>query len=481
MKVLFLYKIPNANITMPLGILYLISSIRKAGHQCDILFIDLEFNIFSKVKSYNPEVICYSCTTGFHAFYIHFNRHLKKRFNFFALFGGPHATFFPENLIIEEGVDALCVGEGENAIVEFLEKLENKKSYTDTLNFWFKIDGNIIKNGIRNLAEDINTLPFPDRDFLYQYPLIRNYGQIEVITSRGCPFNCTYCFNHTFKELYKDKGKILRTRSPENVVEEIFEFKKKFHLSHIYFIDDTFPSQLEWISLFSELYRRYIAVPFFCHINPALVSEENIALLKHAGLRSVIIGIESGNESISKEILGRNISNQDIMSTAKAIRNQGIKLFTFNMVGIPTETIETALDTIDLNIQCKTDYAWVSILQPYPKTRILDIAKSLGLLKSEDYTIGELYHYDTPLHLQDKRKFINLHYLFSVCVAYPFFRTQIECLIALPLKPLYIFIYYIHKIFCYYKHGQVILNFSFIIFCLKRFFIIKILQKYQKI
>lgn len=468
MKILFLYKSSSLNIRTPLGILYLTAALKKQGHECRFFLADLEFKLLPKIKTYGPDVICYSTTTGFHRYYLQLNCRLKEQFDFYAVFGGPHATFFPNDLIKEDGVDAICLGEGEEALCELLEKRAAGKSYTDTANFWFKEKDGLIKNPVRLLFGDLDSITFPDRSFLDQYRELKRYGKIDVLISRGCPFNCTYCFNHQYKELYHSKGAVVRTRSPENVIQEILEFKNSYPLHEIYFVDDIFPFQVEWVEKFIRLYKEQISLPFYCHLHPSLVKKEIVDLLKEAGCYAIWMGIESGNEKIRREVLKRKVSNDQIISSAKTIKDNGIVLFTFNMVGIPHETIDTAFETLDLNIACRTDYAWVSILQPYPKTEILQIAKEGGFLP-EDYQISELYHSDTPLKLSGKREFINLHYLLPVTVTFPSLRKLARKLVEYPLTPCYMILYYLHKIVSYLRFKQELLSLSLFQITTRRF------------
>jgi len=154
-NILFIYKYEYVE---HLGILYLSSYLKKKGHQVD--FIDLMFtkDYISEINRIKPEVIAYSITTGKHTFYKKINIALKKKFDFFSIFGGPHCTFFPE-FIKEKGVDAICKGEGELAFAELLERLENKEDIRSIPNIDVKINGKIYYNAVRDLVHDLDMLP----------------------------------------------------------------------------------------------------------------------------------------------------------------------------------------------------------------------------------------------------------------------------------------------------------------------------------
>jgi len=217
MKVLFIYRWEYVE---PLGLMYLSSFLKKYGHKCYFIDTKFEKNIFKEVQKISPDIIAYSITTGKHKYFQKLNEKLKKRCKFFSFFGGPHATFFPE-LIYKKGVDCVCRGEGEYVILELVENLEKGKSIANIKNLWVKIKGKVYKNEVRKLLEDLDSLPFPDRELVNKYRHYRKLHRRFINTGRGCPYRCAYCFNHSYNKLYKNKGRIIRKRSVANVVEEM--------------------------------------------------------------------------------------------------------------------------------------------------------------------------------------------------------------------------------------------------------------------
>ncbi len=254
MKVLFIYKYEYIE---PLGILSLSAYLKKKGHK--IYFIDLKFSrdYYEEIKKIMPDVIAYSITTGKHNFYKKLNIKLKKRFNFFAVFGGPHCTFFPE-FIKEDGVDAISKGEGEFAFAELLDKFEKNEDIRFIKNVDIKINGVIYQNEVRNLIPDLDILPYPDRELINRYKHYRKMHRRYILTGRGCPYNCAYCFNHSYNRLYAGKGNIIRKRSVDNVIKELKEIKEGYKLRRFQFVDDTFILNRKWTLDFCKRYKEEI-------------------------------------------------------------------------------------------------------------------------------------------------------------------------------------------------------------------------------
>ena len=172
-----------------------------------------------------PDIIGYGVCTGFQNYYLNLNRELKKQFAFISIFGGPHPTFFPE-FIEEESVDIICRGEGEFAMLDLCNNLEAGTDIRNIANLWVKQNDQISKNGLRPLIANLDELPWPDRETSYTLDSsFKEYGARSFISTRGCPFECSYCFNASYIDLYGSDWKKCRVRSPTDLVNEIYEVK----------------------------------------------------------------------------------------------------------------------------------------------------------------------------------------------------------------------------------------------------------------
>jgi radical SAM superfamily enzyme YgiQ (UPF0313 family) len=371
---------------------------------------------------------------------------IRKKFKKTIICGGPHPTFYPE-VINENYLDAICVGEGEEALLEFVNALEKGKSIIKIKNFFIKKNGKIYKNNLRPLIKNLDSIPFPDRIIYFKYDFLKNRkNEINsagsaVVTSRGCPFNCSFCFNKAYKKLYKYKGEIFRRRSVSNVIEEIKSLKKEYKdLRHIIFLDDIFTLQKKWINKFLKEYKKNINLPFSFNTRFDLIDEKLIKKLKDANCFSIRLGIESGNENLRNNVLNKKITNEQIIKYSELIKKYGIKLQTYNILGIPGESLEDALDTFNLNKKIRPIYAFCSLLHPYPGTEIFEYAIKRGYINKMFHFKNLGYSYftgDIPFKIENKKEICNLQKIFQLGVFLKLPTKLIKFLIKLPLTRFY--------------------------------------------
>lgn len=175
------------------------------------------------------------------------------------------------------------------------------------------------------------------------------------------------------------KGKYIRKRSVDNVIEEVLEVKEKYSIRMVDFLDDTFILDEKWLEAFSERFPREVKLPFGCNVRANLVNERICQLLRKAGCIEVAMGVESGNDRLRNELLERGLSKEQIIDSARQIRRAEIRLITQNMISLPEETLENALETVELNLQCRPNLSGFSFYQPYPGTKLCDYATRKGL------------------------------------------------------------------------------------------------------
>lgn len=445
MKILFVNKFLDKHTIyrVPLGILYLSSALKNAGHKVFICEPNRE-NVFKEVGKIKPDFIGYSLRTGFHRYYIDLNKQLKKEFNFLSIFGGPHATFFPE-MIKEDGVDIIARGESELAIVDLFDRFGRGEDYSKTSNFWFKNESGILKNSPAGLEQNLDKIFFPDRDLLRRFKEIKFSKIHNFITARGCPYNCSYCFNHQLKQMYAGQ-KYLRRRSVDNVIREIEQVRDNFSLEIVHFEDDTFNMNKEWLREFAD---KYPKIPFKCNLRANLVDEEIVRLLKEANCISVTFAIEAGNDRIRNEILKRNMGKEEIINCAELLKKYNIRFITENILANPTSTLENDIETLDLNLKCRPDYPTVSLLQPYPQTEVFKIALENNQFEEEDIDGIESFFKSSSLKIPDKKERVNLQRIFAIVVAFPFLRRFVSFLVKKKsLTPVYTFLYSLWRPYC---------------------------------
>lgn len=405
--------------------MYISSVLKNKGYQVEI--VEAEYAKVKAALNVNiPTILAYSTPTVLAEHYLKLNNRLKKFFGVFSVFGGPHPTMVPE-IIEEDGVDGICIGEGEYAMLELLENISSGKPITNIQNWWIKENGKIFKNPLRPLIKNLDDLHFPDRD-LFRKQKLFDSEKMHIITGRGCPYNCSYCCHSFYNLLYEGEFAKIRKRSVKNVIEEIGQFKNKFPLKFVVFDDDIFVLPFEWLKEFSLLYKRYINLPFFCYLRPDLITPKTVKLLKLSGCHSVSMGLETADDCLRNVILKRNMSKEQIIDAARLIKEYKIILKTSNIIGIPGSLIDKDIETIKLNIKCKVDYSSVSVLKPYPNTEISALIQNSN-------------------HPRLKK---NLRYLFALAVEYPFLLNVIKILIRLPLNHVYKICYLLWEGYCAY-------------------------------
>ncbi len=441
MRVLFILKQVDYE---PQGILHLSSVLKEAGHEVRLCIVNQEAPI-EAVREFRPGIVGYSVTTGSQRYYLELNRRIKARFDVFSVFGGPHPTFFPE-MIEQQGVDGICIGEGEGAMLDLAAALHNGLLEPNIPNWWFKLNGEVVRNPVRPYIEDLDTLPFPDRDLVYeQHRPTRNSKIKHFFSGRGCPYDCTYCFNHALFDIYKGLGRRVRKRSVDVVLEEIDHVRERYPLAFVVFLDDTFTIRGDWMAEFADKYPRRVGLPFFCNVRANLVSEELVEGLRQAGCVSVGMGIEAGNDRIRNEILQRNMSKEQIVSACELLRGAGINAMSTNMVGLPTGRLADDLETLNLNIKCRPAFANAFIFQPYPRTQLGELARREGLLEGTFDDISSSAWDSSVLRFPpgEKRQIENLQKLFAIAVEWPWLLPLIRRLLRLPKNRVF---WLVHKL-----------------------------------
>ena len=419
----------------PHGIMHLSSALKVAGYEVE-LAVGARHDPVAVARQFRPDVVAYSVITGSQRYYLELNRRIKAELPcVFAVFGGPHPTFFPE-MALEPGVDGICRGEGEQALVDLLAALRDggPGAVLNVSNWSFQQDGDVITNPVRPYVEDLDSLPFPDRALVYERdPTVGRHKIKHFLTGRGCPYDCTYCFNHSLADIYRGKGKRFRQRSVDHVIEEIRWVRDHYPLEFVVFVDDTFVLSNQWLAEFAEKYPRHIGLPFYCNTRANLVTAEQVRLLKEAGCHTVGMGIEAGNDRIRTELLKRSVSKVDMLEAARLFREAGLHFTSNNMIGLPTTALADDFETLELNIQARPSYAHVYIFQPYPRTELGRFAREQGWTGSVD-DIGEIAWDHSILNFSDahKRGLVILHRFFALCVEFPWLVPWVKRLLLMP-------------------------------------------------
>src|SRR4030042_114492 len=389
------------------GIRTISAILKKAGHDVKIIFMSLsedysENYTFSELNqllqlckdSRLIGINSYASTSHRAERIISF---LKNKLNIPIVYGGVHATISPEDCI--KFADIICIGEGEEAIIDLANAVEKNKPIDKIKNLWVKKNNSqIIKNPVRDLIDNIDKFAMPDYEINNHYILdkgrIRKFfeydldGAIFFLTGRGCPYGCDYCSNSLLNELYKGKRKkILRWHSPEYIIKGIIELKRKFpSLNYFDIRDDTFSWRTkEDIEQFCNLYKKEIEMRFKCLGDPKTIDEEKISLLVNAGCTDIIIGIQ-GSEKTNSEIYHRNQKDEDVLRASKILNKYKDKLAVmYDVITCnPYELPENIISLIRLLQRIPKPYFLsVNNLVLFPGSKLDQKARTEGLIKSE--------------------------------------------------------------------------------------------------
>ncbi len=427
--------------TENLGLMSISAYLRRAGHEARIFIDDDRASAFSGVAAYNPQVIGFSCTTGMHLKAVFFAHRYKKVYpETISIFGGPHPTFHPE-MVNHPDVDYVCLGEGEQAADELGKALDGEGDLLLIPNLWTARDGEVIKNPIRPLIENLDRMPWPDRTYYDFYPIAGAEPSKNFMAGRGCSYRCNFCANHSLMKLYHGKGKWVRFRSPEDIIAEIQDVKKRYPLRFVSFSDDILIVKRDFIYPFLDRYRKEIGLPFLSTVRANLVDEALVVALKKAGCVSTVFGVESGVQSIRNGQLAKGVKDEEIFEAARLFQKHKIRFGTYNMVCLPGETLEDAVQTVKMNAKIRPDFPWCSILQPYPGTKIREkLEKENERILPVD-EIGGSYFSGSVSEKKDIRQMMNLQKFFPLAVWFPFLQPIIFQLIKLKPNPVFQFVY----------------------------------------
>jgi radical SAM superfamily enzyme YgiQ (UPF0313 family) len=370
------------------GIAGIAAVLRKAGHETALIWIREEIEpeqLIMRVSEIAPGIIGFSSTTLQWPFTRKYAKVLKGALPEIPLIiGGVHATLDSERVWSEGIFDFLCVGEGEYAMRDLLDALSQGRNYRAVQNLWVRDRGETIKNPLRAWIEPLDDLPFPDRS-IWDNDLIlgENDHEAALMASRGCPYSCTYCSNSVLRGL-PAAGRHVRIKSPEYVIEEIADLTTKYDVRSLFFEDEIFTLKKSWVDKFCELYKARFKMPFIVYVRQELVDREMLQKLKDAGCSAIKLGVETGNEKLRLEVLGRKTSNAEIIKFFRTAHEVGLKTWIFNMVGIPGETLDTIEETMELNYIIKANHVQVTMFYPFPGTKLYELCRENGYLGAQE-------------------------------------------------------------------------------------------------
>jgi len=379
----------------PLGLGYLAAVLEKNGYAVDVIdcqVLSLSYDEFrSELSKRQPDVVGMTSTTLTYKSALRIAKIAKEiNPNCLTLLGGVHVTFWDDKALQEcPYLDVVVRKEGENTIIEFVERLEKGRDFHDVLGITYRKGEEIIRNPDRPYIEDLDSLPFPAHH-LWPIDRLRKYGKVvfPLMTSRGCIFWCEFC------SAVRMFGRRFRMRSPKNVVDELEFLHKKYGTDNFTFYDDAFTvdqSRVEEIC--REIHDRNLRITWDCGTRVDMVTKDLLQKMKEAGCIAVWLGVESGSQRIMNA-MGKGFTIEKTKKAFKLAKEVGLMTIASVVFGFPGETRESAWETIKLVKEINPDDIGYYIATPYPGTPMADYVKKMGWVKVTDF---DKYDTATPI------------------------------------------------------------------------------------
>lgn len=371
----------------PLGILYLANYLEKnSNHQVEILDTqpdEIDYTKLKEVLSEKEFDVAGVTTMTFTLIDVVKTVKVIKEVkpNCKVVLGGSHVHLYPEETINLEGVDLLCLGEGEITFLKILDNINNYDKLSEIQGVVFKKDGKIINTGISPIVEDLDLLGFPARHLIditkYTSLLGKDDTITTMITSRGCPFKCTFCDRPSSPILSK-----FRWHSAKHVAEEM-ESCIKMGIKEAFIYDDTFTVRKDRIlQLCEEIQKRKIKFRWDVRAHVNTVDYELLKAMKKAGCERIHYGIESGNDRMLKEIK-KNTTVERVKEVIRWTKKAGIEVLAYFIIGQQTETKKDIEDSIELAKRLDPNYVHFTIFCPYPGSFIYKEGLKKGIIKKD--------------------------------------------------------------------------------------------------
>ncbi|HLM92124.1 MAG TPA: radical SAM protein [Thermoplasmata archaeon] len=359
-----------------LGLLQLGAYVRDRG--IDVEMVDLTFARDTSparraLRSFRPDVV------GVHTKTLTFPRCVElareaREAGVFSVAGGPDAAT-RWTTYLDVGFDAVVLGEGEGTLVELATKVANGRDPAGTAGVVVRRQGLLVRGAHRPYLKELDQLPLPAWDLVDMERYLSEWHQrtgerrAAVLTSRGCPFDCSWCSKPTF-------GRTFRQQSPERVVRELVALRDRYHVDYVRFCDDVFGISRTWIEqLLDRMAEAHLDLKFECLARVELLKPDLLHRLRAAGLARVYVGVESGSQKML-DLMNRGTRLAAVERTAAALRAEGIRQFWFLMLGYPGETLEDIEATLQLFRKFSPEEYSVSIAVPIEGTRFHEQVKN---------------------------------------------------------------------------------------------------------
>jgi len=388
------------------------SSIMSAHQEYLANLDDKNFFVWNQfeetLNEFNPDIVGILVRTPLVNSAMMINKLVKNwKKNCLIVWGGPHPTVAPDEVMSMPEVDFLVYGEGEYTMVELVQSLKDKKNLEGIKGLYYKDgSGKVFKNQKREYIQDLDKLPFPARSMVAKGDIYVPGAYADLMGSRGCPFQCSYC------SAYSTWGRKTRYRSIPSIMEELRLMKDKYNCEIVRFVDDTLTIDRNWVKeLCQALIKENLGIKWGCLTRINLIDDDLLNLMVKAGCYRIDVGIESGSPRIL-QMMKKGITIKDIFRGSKLLDKYGFDWTAFFLTGFPYETMEDLKATAKIMKKINPYRMVLSSFTPYPGTEEYDRARSAGVLP-EKINWG-MYDHNSPHNFfmknvskEDYRKFFN--------------------------------------------------------------------------
>jgi radical SAM superfamily enzyme YgiQ (UPF0313 family) len=413
MKILFIYPNAGSQLGFNYGIAHLSAVLKEAGHAVslwqlceDIEPLPSEEQFVERIRREAADIIGFSVVTNQWPYARKLAAWARGATDALLVCGGIHTMAAGEQVLQSSHFDYIIRGEAEEAFAEFVEKINNRQNVLEVKNLGYLRDDKVQLNPLRPLP-DLNILPFKDYEiFDFQNIIDAKNGWVGLMASRGCPFSCTYCFNHQLVSHYRKdldcsfKGlNYIRHFEVDQLMEEIDYLQRTYqNISMFILDDDLFTFYREYVEQFCAAYKKITALPFVVNAHVGFFEKRRAGYLAEAGCKIVKFGVESGSERIRRQILQRRMKNDSIVKAIQTAHQYGLHTSVFLMIGLPAETHDDVMDTIRLMARAQPGrYRW-SFFFPFPGTKAYEISAEGNYIDYEKMARMENFTDDTCLN-----------------------------------------------------------------------------------
>ena len=395
----------------PLGISYIASVLERAGHVVKVLDA-IALNLTTEelresIREFMPDVTAVTTMTPT-LFGALESARIAKENGSITVIGGPQISVYPKETLSYSFLDYGVNGEGENVMLELVKRLEEGSTPNDIQGLVYRQKDTVCVNGSA-IIDDVDSIPFPAYHLLPMdkyNSIIGLYPVSTMISSRGCPYKCHFCFK-------QPSDKKIRFRLPRNVVDEMEYLVKKYKVREIMFYDDVMTAKRSHVvGICEEMLSRGLNVKWEAPARVEHVDESLLALMHKAGCIRLRYGVESGSEEMLN-LMNKNITLKQVKEAFKLTKKAGIETFAYFMVGYAHETPVTMQKTIDFALELSPDLVMFTVVTPLPETPLYDLARREGLIVKDywqEFTLGKIRNQRIPYFVPDAEQWAGKGY-----------------------------------------------------------------------